>query len=167
MPDPLKFNVSFEKPLSFPDFDKRVLKKGFRKVGAEVTKLSRKLVSRKGLSKPYANPGMHTGHLRQSISAKVSKSGFSVGVANYSTKALKEFYPAYVYYGHVGPKKALRTRTGKRRHEANRSGKKVALPRNNYIIDAALRYGETKYQSVLRKVLADAIKPGVIGGAFK
>ena len=161
----LKFQTEFKEPLAFADFDTKALKKGFRKVGMEVRKIARKMVSKRALSSPGGNPGKVTGKLQKSIDYRVSRSGFSVAVANQS-KGLDEFYPAYVYYGHVSPKGALRRKSGKRIHDKN-PGKKVAAPRNNYIKEAAEQYGQSRYMAVMSGLLREAIKPGLIGGTVK
>ena len=47
----LVFRAELQKPLTYADFDTRVLKKNFRTVGAEVRKIARRLVSRRAVSK--------------------------------------------------------------------------------------------------------------------
>ena len=159
-----KFNVvgGFERPLSFPDFDTKVLKKRFRKVGKEVAKEARKSVSRKAVSRAWELPGMITGGLRKTITYRVSRSGFSVGIHSYGGK-LKEYYPAFVYYGHRAP---YTDRVGgepdKRQRGKKRVGRKVAAPRKNWIVTATERYAREKYQAELRSMLEEAIKPGLI-----
>ena len=164
MASPLMFETQLQKPLTYADFDTKVLKKNFRKVGGEVRKIARRLVSKKAISRAGGFPGMDTGLLRKSIQAKVSRSGFSVGIASYPINGMDVFYPPFVYWGHRGPGSDRDAngdqdskQTGKRR-----SGKKVAPARKNYIVEAANRYGQTKYQQVMEKVLVDAIKPGLI-----
>lgn len=164
MAELLVFEAKLKKPLTYADFDTKILKKTFRQAGGEIRKIARRLVSRRTVSRVGEFPGRDTGMLRKSILAKVSRSGFSVGVASYPITGMDVFYPPFVYWGHRGPgsdrdaKGAQDSKqTGKRR-----SGKKVAQARKNYIIEAANRYGQTKYQQVMEKVLVDAIKPGLI-----
>ena len=161
----LVFRAELQKPLTYADFDTRVLKKNFRTVGAEVRKIARRLVSRRAVSKAGEFPGMDTGTLRKSIKSKVSRSGFSVGISSYKIEGMDVYYPAFVYWGHRS-KGADRVNgiPDKKQHGRKRVGEKVAKPRRNYIVEAAERYGQTRYQSVMQKVLVDAIKPGVITG---
>ena len=165
MASPLVFHAELQKPLAYADFDTRVLKKNFRTVGAEVRKIARRFVSKRAVSRAGEFPGMDTGTLRKSIKAKVSRSGFSVGVASYKIEGMDVYYPAFVYWGHRS-KGADRVNgiPDKKQHGRKRVGEKVAKPRRNYIVEAAERYGQTRYQSVMQRVLVDAIKPGVITG---
>lgn len=165
MASPLVFHAELQKPLTYADFDTRVLKKNFRTVGAEVRKIARRFVSKRAVSRAGEFPGMDTGTLRKSIKAKVSRSGFSVGVASYKIEGMDVYYPAFVYWGHRS-KGADRVNgiPDKKQHGRKRVGEKVAKPRRNYIVEAAERYGQTRYQSVMQRVLVDAIKQGVITG---
>lgn len=161
----LIFGARIEKPLTYADFDTKVLKKSFRSVGAEIRKIARKSVSKKAVSRAGQFPGMETGTLRKSIKEKVSRSGFSVGIASYKVQGMDKYYPAFVYWGHRGPYADMKDgKPDKKQHGKKRVGKKVAEPRRNYIVDAAEQYGRTRYQAVMQKVLAEAIKPGVITG---
>ena len=102
----LEFSVRFRKPFRFVDFDTKVLKRSFRKIGQKVQGMAKKNVSTRGVSKANEFPGMSTGKLRSSIKYRVSHSGFSVGVANYMTNSIRErgaYYPAFVYWGHRRP----------------------------------------------------------------
>ena len=161
----LVFRAELQKPLTYADFDTRVLKKNFRTVGAEVRKIARRLVSRRAVSKAGEFPGMNTGTLRKSIKSKVSRSGFSVGISSYKIEGMDVYYPAFVYYGHRrrGADQVNGVPDRKQRGR-KRVGEKVAKPRRNYIVEAAERYGQSRYQAVMQKVLVDAIKPGVITG---
>lgn len=152
----------FPKPLTFADFDKNKLKKGHRKVGKAVVRIARRLVSARGVSSPGAYPGLATGLLRRSIKDKPSQSGFSTAVKPYKIAGMHDFYPAYVVYGHRGPGS---TANDPRAHR-KKVGKKVAAPRKNFIIEAAKMYGIERYGAEMKTLLADAIKPGVIGGGL-
>ncbi len=154
----LKFDVAFEKPLRRPDFDTKVLKDGFRRMGKEIVKTSRKLVSRRGVSRKGEHPGKQTGTLAKSVKSRISRSGFSVAVKSES-KGMPVYYPAFVYYGHRGP-----GRDSKKQHGTKRHGRKVAAPRANWIVDAAERYGRYRYMAEMKQIMAQAIKPGLIQG---
>ena len=146
----LEFSVRFRKPFRFVDFDTKVLKRSFRKIGHEF-------------------PGMSTGKLRSSIKYRVSHSGFSVGVANYMTNSIRErgaYYPAFVYWGHRAPgadRNALRKPDRRQQHK-KRHGEKVAAPRKNWIVEAANQYGNEAYQKDMAEILDEALKPGIISG---
>ena len=171
MAEAFSFHATLEKPVVFADFDPAEVKKGMRRVGADVTKIARKLISRKTISKAFENPGKVTGALQASVSAKTSKSGFSAIVASRDTSGFQKktdgnfFYPYALVYGHVAPGGQMR-RNGKRVHRKN-EGKKVAQPRSNFIVKAAEIYGQTRYQAEVAKVLENAIKPGIVEGFLK
>lgn len=152
----------FPQPLTFVDFDQKRLKKGLRKVGKEVVKIARRLVSARGVSKAGEYPGLTTGLLRRSVKDKPSRSGFSFAVKPYKISGMKDFYPAYVVYGHRGPGSTAKDPRAHRK----KVGKKVAAPRKNFIAEAAKMYGAERYGAAMKTVLADAIKPGVIGGGL-
>ena len=44
---PLKIEARFARPLNFADFDKKSMRKGFTQVGRDVSKIAKKLVSKK------------------------------------------------------------------------------------------------------------------------
>ena len=157
----LKYSIEFEKPLRYPDFDTKVLKPSFRKMGREVAKIARKLVSQKGVSRANQYPGMDTGQLRKTTRVRVSRSGFSVAIKA-DGKGLTPFYPAFVYYGHRAP-----YTDSKEQHGKVRVGKKVAPPRKNWIVDAAEMYGKQRYQAEMRIIMERAIRPGLIQGLVK
>ena len=159
----LTMRAQIQSPFTFADFDPRVLKKGFRKVGAEVRKIAKKEVSKKAVSRAGDFPGRDTGTLRKSIKAKVSRSGFSVGVASYKVTGMDVYYPAFVYWGHRAPGEDMKDgKSDKKQHGKKRVGTKVAAPRKNYIAAAAEAYGQTQYQSVMSTLLDDALKDGVV-----
>ena len=165
------FRAAFEPPIVFADFDRKELKKGLGKVGKDVQTIARQLVSKRAISKAFENPGMDTGALRASVTQKVSRSGFSTVVATRDNAAFQKksdgdfFYPYAVYYGHVAPKKMLKH--GQKRVHRKNLGQKVARPRNNFIVEAAERYGRTKYEAAIAQILDKAMKPGVIEGLIK
>ena len=151
----LKASATFPAGLSYPDFDKKVLKKEMRAAMKPLLKSARKAVSQKGVSKPGGLPGIMSGDLRRNLKGKVSRSGFSFWIVE-SNKRLQPFYPAFVYYGHRAP----RTETAKeaRRH-SKRSGRKVAEPRENWIAHASELYARTEWPKLGERILSNAIKP--------
>lgn len=164
MPIDFRVQVQFQKPLSFPDFDTKALKKAHREIGKGLSRIAKRLVSQQGLSRPEENPGRDSGLLRRSIGYRVSRSGFSVTVLNKPNKAMPEFYPAFVYYGHRGPgtDRDQYGRSDRRQQGRKRIGNKVAKPRNNWIVQSAELYTAQRYGAVMKNVLDQAIKPGVI-----
>ena len=154
----LRLGIAFEKPLRYPDFDTKVLKSGLRGIGKEIAKTSRKLVSRRGISRKGDYPAMQTGGLAKAIKYKTSRSGFSVAVKS-DPSGMPVYYPAFVYYGHRGPGRDSKKQRGTKRH-----GRKVAAPRANWIVDAAERYGRYRYMAEMKQIMAQAIKPGLIQG---
>lgn len=143
------------KGFKYADFDVKALKKGLRKEGGEIAKEARKLVSKKDVSAPGENPGRDTGTLRKSIKNKVSKSGFTATIKPWKIPAMGEhFYPAYVYYGHRGPKS--RTAKDERTHRKT-TGEKVAQPRANFMVEATKRVGEAKIETSIAKLMDDAL----------
>lgn len=81
------------------DFDRKKIRKTMVKLGRDVQKEARRLISRRAVSHPGEYPGLRTGEMRRSIKYKVSKPGFLVRIAPYKTERMKDFYPAFVYYG--------------------------------------------------------------------
>lgn len=167
---PLRIEAKFARPMNFADFDKKSMKKGFAQVGRDVSKIAKKLVSKKGVSAAGAYPGKQTGIFQKAISYKVSKSGFSVAIKPYAkgkqiSAELKRrgFYPAFVVYGHAAPKKSRRTRA----HQKQSFEAKVAKPRANPVSAAAETYGRTRFQSVVSGILENAFKPGPIRSLMK
>lgn len=140
------------------DYDKREVKKALRKSGGNVRKLARKLISRKAVSEPGQYPGRDTGELSRSIKVSVTKSGYAALVRPTKTKAMPVYYPAFVVYGHRAPHSE--TAEEARAHKV-RSGKKVAAPRKNFIVDAAEKSRDS-FEADMYKALHNAIKPGIL-----
>lgn len=138
----LKFSAKFETPFSFADFDIKVMKQFLRKTGGQCARIAKSLVKKGGkgkVSKPYENPFRQSGVTLRSIKGKVSHSGFSVVIAPFKTPKMgKEFYPAATFYGHRAPGRGAGG-TRKRRAKNIKYGK-VALPRNNYIVEAVKKH---------------------------
>lgn len=49
---PLRIEARFARPLNFADFDKKSMRKGFIQVGRDVSKIAKKLVSKKEYQLP-------------------------------------------------------------------------------------------------------------------
>ncbi|WP_289171047.1 hypothetical protein [uncultured Parasutterella sp.] len=167
---PLRIEAEFARPLNFADFDKKAMRKGFRKIGQDVSKIAKTLSAEKGVSLPGQYPGKQTGIFQKSLSYKVSRSGFSVAIKPYLkgkqvSAAFKSrgFYPAFVVYGHAAPKKSKR---GKGHAKQSPAGKLVK-PRANPIPAAVESYGRVQFQSEVSKILQNAFKPGPIGSLLK
>ncbi|VWC26298.1 hypothetical protein BPS26883_06147 [Burkholderia pseudomultivorans] len=112
------------------DFDKREVRKGMRKAGRIVERRAKALVAIRSRSVPGQYPGRKTGRLQRSIKTKVSRSGFMVKVMPKKIAGMRDFYPAFLYYG-------TRSKSGGRRDHRSRSTSKLRIePRGNYMSDA-------------------------------
>nr|DAJ51210.1 MAG TPA: Putative head tail adaptor [Caudoviricetes sp.] len=156
----LSVRVKFPEAFDFPDFDVKTMKKGLREIGQRIAKISRQKVSTKGVSEPGEYPGRTSGTLRRAIRRDVSKSGFSVTVKTKKTRAMNDvFYPAFVFYGHRGPK--TRNERDNVGHKTT-DGEKVAGPRLNWITDAVEEYGTHRIIANLNELMDTAIIPKLI-----
>lgn len=82
------------------DYDRRALRKAMREGAAQVRKEARRIVSRRAISRAGEYPGLRTGRLRRAIGVvgRGSKGGWiKVGVRR--TAEMKDFYPAFLFYG--------------------------------------------------------------------
>lgn len=154
MPEELLVSAKIEKPFRFADVDVKVLKKQLRKQANVVNKQAKRLVSKKGLSEPDAFPGRQSGTMRKSIKTVVWKSGFGATVKPVIKG--KEFYPAFVVYGHRGPKTRTAEDNRKRRKIV---GGKVAAPRANFMAEAIQRIGSSNIQAAMTGAFEASIKP--------
>ena len=136
------------------DYDAKALKQPLRKSGNAVRKIARKMISRKAVSEAGQFPGKQTGAMQKSIKVKLSKSGYSVAVYPTKTQAMPVYYPAFVVYGHRAPNSET---SQEARSHKQRSGKKVAAPRKNFVPEAADKYAKT-FQSEMFDALGGAIK---------
>ena len=155
----LDFSAKLEKPFTFPDVDRKELRKHLRPPAAGLAKTAKKLVSTRGVSKPGDYPGLQTGTMRKAITPIFWKSGWGVTIAPKTKtilRAKEAYYPAFVLYGHRAPR--TRTAMDNRRHRAT-AGVKVAKPRANFMVDAADIFGRSRIQKVLDEMVADSIKP--------
>ncbi|AOJ16135.1 hypothetical protein [Burkholderia vietnamiensis] len=109
------------------DFDKREVRKGMRKAGRIVERRAKALVALGGRSAPRQYPARQTGRLQRAIKTKVSRSGFMVKVMPQKIAGMRDFYPAFLYYG-------ARRKPGDRRSRGTSSWR--IEPRGNYMVDA-------------------------------
>lgn len=134
------------------DFDKKKIRKAMRKFGAEIRKESRRLVARRAISAAGEYPGRDSGELFRSIKVKVSRPGFLVRISPEKTAGMKDFYPAFLYYGVTG-----KSRRSDHKEQA-KDGKWRIAPRRNYMVDA-LESRRDFVQAGLRAALQDALVP--------
>lgn len=154
----MQLKVTVDPGFRVMDYDAKVLKKAMRQSANDVRKEARKLISQRAVSHPGDFPGMQTGAMRQAIKTKVSRSGLTAFVTPVKTAKMPVYYPAFVVYGHRGP--GSETAQSRRTHR-KREGKKVALPRKNYIYEAALRRQKV-FDARMSEALTEAIKEGIV-----
>lgn len=119
-------------------FDKRELKKAFRKGGAVVAKESRRLIASRAISSAGQFPGYDTGTMSKSIKVKAGSGGGYVRVMPYKTLAMgDDFYPAFLMVG---------TRNGLR-------------PRKDFMVQA-LDNKQTEIRAAIHAALVNAIRVG-------
>lgn len=134
-------DVSLEGNLERIDFRKVHVRKAMGRIGRVVQFRARRLVARRAISDPGDYPGIESGDLVRSIGYKVSKPGFLVIVRPEKTAGMKEFYPAFLWYGAEG-----RSRGGD------------LAPRKNYMIDS-MNIKRDYIQRELFRALTRSIKP--------
>ncbi|AZC55432.1 hypothetical protein [Pseudomonas chlororaphis] len=149
-------------------FDKRQIRAGMRKVGKLVTQRAQmNLALGKGQD---GYPINRTGTTLESISFKVSRSGFLVRIAPRKTSAMAEFYPAYLHYGVKKGRRLGKLAPGKGVGKSNRraAGVRAAAiaeraagewrikPRDNYMADA-LQDSNSDVQGILKAAFAAAL----------
>lgn len=134
-------DVSLESHLDSIDFRKFHVRKAMGQIGRMVQFRARRLVARRAISDPDGYPGIDSGQLLRSIGYAVSRSGFLVIVQPKKTAGMREFYPAFLYYGAEG-----RSRGGD------------LAPRKNYMIDA-MNIKRDYIQRELFQALSRSIKP--------
>lgn len=155
---PSAFSIAVEMPggLSYPDFDKRVMKRELKAVRKPLRKRAQELVSKRGISRPGEYPGRRTGALRKAVWTRTSKSGFSIALYESADRIKKgAFYPAFVYYGHRGPHTS--TAMDARQHK-RRAGRKAAAPRGNWIVGASEEYARREWPAASERILVKAVK---------
>lgn len=134
--------------LTTRDYDFKSVRRALRREARAVQKLARKMASRKAVSLPGEAPGRLTGRLRKSIKVKRTRNPFTMIVAPGRIPDVKEFYPAFVLYGHRGP--------GARSGQSSTGNRKVAAPRANFVEKAAQAYAET-FETNMLKALEEAL----------
>ncbi|MGG7557779.1 hypothetical protein [Pseudomonas sp. ES3] len=149
-------------------FDKRQIRAGMRKVGRLVTQRAQmNLALGKGQD---GYPVNRTGATVESISFKVSRSGFLVRISPTKTSAMEAFYPAYLHYGVKKGRRPGKLAPGQGRGRKNRraAGARARLvaeraagewrikPRDNYMADA-LQDSSSQVQSILSAAFAAAL----------
>lgn len=149
-------------------FDKRKIRAGMRKVGLLITQRAQmNLVLGKGQD---GYPVNRTGTTVESVSFKVSRSGFLVRISPTKTSAMEEFYPAYLHYGVKKGRKLGKLAPGKGKGKSNRraigvraaalaeraAGEWRIKPRDNYMADA-LQDSSTQVQEILSAAFAAAL----------
>lgn len=149
-------------------FDKRKIRAGMRKVGLLIVQRAQmNLVLGKG---QVGYPVNRTGATVESVTYKVSRSGFLVRISPTKTSAMEEFYPAYLHYGVKKGRKLGKLAPGQGKGKSNRRarGERAAAmaeraagewrikPRANYMADA-LQDSASKVQSILSTAFANAL----------
>ncbi|AOE63788.1 hypothetical protein QZH45_04860 [Pseudomonas corrugata] len=149
-------------------FDKRKIRAGMRKVGLLITQRAQmNLVLGKGQD---GYPHNRTGATVESVSFKVSRSGFLVRISPTKTAAMEEFYPAYLHYGVKKGRRLGKLAPGQGKGRSNRRAKGIRAaaladraagewrikPRDNYMADA-LQDSSAQVQSILSAAFAAAL----------
>lgn len=90
------------------DYDRAALRRALRSGAAQVTKESRRLVSRRAVSAAGEMPGQQTGRMKRAIG--VVSRGRRGGWIKVGVRTIKgsDFYPAFLFYG--SPKTGLEPR---------------------------------------------------------
>lgn len=131
----LRVGLEFHRTI---DYDRREMRKALVKGAAQIRKEARRIVSRRAISAAGDFPGMQTGALKRAIGivSKGSKGGWiKIGVKK--SKEMKDFYPAFLFYGS--------TKTG-------------LAPRGNFMT-AALANKREGVRSEIRAALKDSLVP--------
>lgn len=143
-------------------FDKKKVRAGMRKAGRLVTgKAQMNLALARGNA---GYPRVRTGRLLNSVTFKVSRSGFMVKVAPKKTGDMQAFYPAYLHYGVKQGGRIKGRPSGSRRARgaradlvaARRAGGWRIDPRDNYMADA-LQDSSSQVESILKAAFAAAL----------
>lgn len=149
-------------------FDKKKIRAGMRKIGRLVTQRAQmNLALGKGKD---GYPVSRTGATLESITPKVSRSGFLVKIAPRKTSAMTAYYPAFLHYGVKRGKRLGKLAPGQGKGKSNRraNGARAAAmaeraagqwriaPRDNYMADA-LQDSSSQVQSILSAAFAAAL----------
>lgn len=149
-------------------FDKKKIRAGMRKAGRLVMQKAQMNLALARGEEGY--PLNRTGATLESISFKVSRSGFLVKVAPRKTSAMPEFYPAYLHYGVKKGRRPGKLAPGKGKGRKNRraagvrarlvaeraAGEWRITPRDNYMADA-LQDSKADVQAILSAAFAVAL----------
>jgi hypothetical protein len=150
-------------------FDKRKIRAGMRKVGQLVQQKAQMNVALSRGQDGY--PANRTAELLNSISYKVSRSGFMVKVAPSKTSAMTAYYPAFLHYGvkQGSAVKALAPGAGRGKSNRRARGARADLvsarkaggwriaPRKNYMTDA-LEDSNSEAQKILTQTFESALQ---------
>ncbi len=157
MADSPLFHVDYDVPEQM-EFKRPVMRRAFVKIGQVHMRDARRLVMKRGTSKPGENPGYKTGRLARSIGyyaprASKNRSGMMVRITpnqkrgEGNRRIEGDFYPAFLFYG---------VRHGAKRQRSHHKGK--SGPRNNYMTEVlARRKAWTRY--TLQRALRKALRP--------
>ncbi|WP_095153958.1 hypothetical protein [Pseudomonas sp. Irchel 3E13] len=119
-------------------FNKRKIRAGMRKAGQLITGRAQMNLALGGGREDY--PTNRTGATTDSISFKLSRSGFLVRIAPSKSASMKVFYPAYLHYG-------VRRKSG--------GGWRIK-PRDNYMTDALVD-SRDEVQRILQQAFSAAL----------
>lgn len=148
-------------------FDKRKIRAGMRKVGLLIVQRAQmNLALGKGQD---GYPVNRTGATVDSITYKVSRSGFLVRISPTKTTAMDDFYPVYLHYGvkkgrklgKLAPRQNGKSNRRARGERAAAMAERAAgewriKPRDNYMADA-LQDSASQVQSILSAAFASAL----------
>jgi hypothetical protein len=146
-------------------FDKRKIRAGMRKAGRLVMQRAQMNLALARGEEGY--PVNRTGATLESINFKVSRAGFLVKVAPDKTSRMKEYYPAYLFYGVRRGARLSRLKQGET-HNRKRQRERLKLreqrrrndwliePRDNYMADA-LQDSKSEVQAILSAAFAAAL----------
>ncbi|QQR69112.1 MAG: hypothetical protein IPI58_09895 [Alphaproteobacteria bacterium] len=135
-------------------FDRRFMRVAMIKIGRDVQKGARQLVSGHGPSRAGAYPAMATGALRRSITYRVSQPGFMVVVSPRDPKdgsfKTDGFYPSLLHYG---VRRSGRSKT--HRKHADATPWRIS-PRGNYMTDSM-----AQRKARAEAAIMDAVRRGI------
>lgn len=163
MADSPLFHVDYDVAAGV-EFKRPILRRAFVKIGQVHMRDARRLVTRRGTSKPGENPGYQTGKLARSIGyyvprATARRPGLMVRIApnqkrgEGNRRIEGDFYPAFLFYG---VKRGAKRQRSHHKGKSGGSGWKVA-PRNNYMTEVLeRRKAWTRY--TLQRALRSAIR---------
>lgn len=120
------------------DYDRKALRRAMREGAAQVRKEARRIVSSRAVSLAGEFPGMRSGALKRAIGVvgRGSKGGWiKVGVRK--TTQMKDFYPAFLFYG----------------------SPKTGLAKRGNFMSTALQNKRDSVRSAIRSALRDSLVP--------